>query len=325
MTARFDVLYPRQGKVLLVLIGAMVLTTLAGGVWLGFGTSPPVEEPLPPEIPALSAKNEPTPQPVTLPAPQAVPAEPALSAEPATPQLIQVVKVEKQPSLPGESLAFAEYQQLLKTALANLEAFPQYTATLTRQERKKGKLTPKEVMQIKLRQEPYAVYMGFTHPRDVKGQEAIYVKGKNNDKIVGHGVGLERLVGTVYLALSEERAINQTGLYYLAESLVTQPERNPEVKSCEIYRLKPEKVGERLCEVILVTQARPVKEFNLSKMRVWIDQEWGIVVRNERWNWKDEDAEEQELARDVIYTEVNRDVKLTEEDFNHRNKAYKYP
>jgi len=59
-----------------------------------------------------------------------------------------------------------------------------YTATLMKQERVKGKLLPRETIAVKFRR-PYAIYMKWTGAVKA-GQEVIYVRGRNDGKLSAH-------------------------------------------------------------------------------------------------------------------------------------------
>lgn len=59
-----------------------------------------------------------------------------------------------------------------------------YTVTLVRRERVKGKLLPQETMQVKFRK-PYSTYIRWTGSV-YKGREALYVRGKHGNKLRAH-------------------------------------------------------------------------------------------------------------------------------------------
>ena len=75
-----------------------------------------------------------------------------------------------------------------------------YSCTMVKRERINGKLNDQEFMFLKVRHEPFSVYMYFLGPEKLRGQEAIYVEGKNNGNLLGHGVGIKKIAGTVPLA-----------------------------------------------------------------------------------------------------------------------------
>jgi len=59
-----------------------------------------------------------------------------------------------------------------------------YTLTLVRRERVKGKLLAQETMQVKFRK-PYSTYIRWTGSV-YKGREALYIRGKNDNKLRAH-------------------------------------------------------------------------------------------------------------------------------------------
>ena len=59
-----------------------------------------------------------------------------------------------------------------------------YTATMTRRERVKGKLLPQETMQVKFRK-PFSIYTRWTGSVH-KGREVLYIRGKNGNKLRAH-------------------------------------------------------------------------------------------------------------------------------------------
>ena len=69
-----------------------------------------------------------------------------------------------------------------------------------KRERIDGTLQPAESMFVKIRHEPFSVYTYFKAPDNMKGQEALYVDGKNDGCLLGHGVGIKKVVGTLRLS-----------------------------------------------------------------------------------------------------------------------------
>ncbi len=75
-----------------------------------------------------------------------------------------------------------------------------YSATLVARERIGGKLGDYERTLLKVRHRPLSIYACVLAPEEHKGDEAIYVEGRNDGKLLGHTTGITgRLVGTVAL------------------------------------------------------------------------------------------------------------------------------
>jgi hypothetical protein len=101
---------------------------------------------------------------------------------------------------------------LAKSSLESLEKIKDYTCIFVKRERVSGELLPEERLQMKVRHQPFSVYMRFLEPVSLAGQEAIFVEGENDGKLVGHATGISgQVVGTValdptgYLAMRNNR------------------------------------------------------------------------------------------------------------------------
>ena len=68
---------------------------------------------------------------------------------------------------------------------------------MVKRERIDGTLADTEYMFVKIRHQPFSVYTYFKSPENMKGQEALYVDGKNDGCLLGHGVGIKKVVGTL--------------------------------------------------------------------------------------------------------------------------------
>lgn len=81
-----------------------------------------------------------------------------------------------------------------------------YTAVFIKQELVKGELLPAETIRFKFKK-PFMVYMGWMEgPHE--GREALYVHGRNDNKVVGHEGGL---IGFITLHMDPEGSIAMRG------------------------------------------------------------------------------------------------------------------
>jgi len=84
--------------------------------------------------------------------------------------------------------------------MGNIEKLSDYSATLIKRERLDGKLGEYQHMYVKVRHKPFSVYMYFIAPAKIKGQEVIYVDGKDDGKMWAHTVGVrDKLFGKVLI------------------------------------------------------------------------------------------------------------------------------
>jgi hypothetical protein len=94
-----------------------------------------------------------------------------------------VVAKDKQ-VIPAVAVAQADLDQAIAwmtEAKRNYTAVKDYTCTLVSQENINGKLQEQNFMQLKFKAEPFSVRMRWLGPEKSKGQEVIFVLGKNNN------------------------------------------------------------------------------------------------------------------------------------------------
>ena len=101
-----------------------------------------------------------------------------------------------------------------------------YEAVLTKRELL-GRRVIQQRMRMKIRHEPFSVYLYFNSPH--RGREVIYVDGKNGGNLLAHETGLAALVGTVRLKPTSSTAmrdnrypVTEIGMKRLVELLVGQ-------------------------------------------------------------------------------------------------------
>jgi hypothetical protein len=160
--------------------------------------------------------------------------------------------------------------ELAQRGLAQLRGnVKDYSCTMVKRERIDGKLGEHEYMFAKIRQKPFSVYLSFLGPDSVKGQEVIYVDGRNDGNMLAHaGSGVKALVGTVslkpqsMLAMSGQRyPITELGVENLSKRLVEVARHDSQFGECEVNFYPNAKVNGRVCTCIQVTHPTPRKNF----------------------------------------------------------------
>jgi hypothetical protein len=205
-----------------------------------------------------------------------------------------------------------------------------YACTFHKRERVDGKLIRPHVMTMRVRTEPYGVYLKFITPD--AGREAIFEPAKNSGKIVFHDVGLGRLIaGTMLLdpkgsmAMEENRhPINDAGIGNLIEMLADRwaAELDPSESVVEIH--PHAHVADRACTLIETIHPEPAASFFFHKVKVYIDREHGLPIRFEAYDWPKSPGGEAELVEEYTYAELKTDVGLTDLDFDASNPRYAF-
>ncbi|MBO5438907.1 MAG: DUF1571 domain-containing protein [Thermoguttaceae bacterium] len=203
-----------------------------------------------------------------------------------------------------------------------------YTCTVTKRERINGILGKEEIMDAKVRHEPFSVYMKFTSPRRFSGREVIYVENANSGNLLAHGVGLEALAGTMHLSPTGRLAmkgnlhpITDFGVLNLARQLIRVGEVNIQKDSFDVNYFDAEIAG-RACVCIEVLNQKRRDDVLFCKAHIYVDRELNIPIRYVSWGWgKNGDFP---LLEEYTYSNIKLNVGLTDQDFDIRNPKYNY-
>jgi len=174
-----------------------------------------------------------------------------------------------------------------------------YECVLIKRERVGNTLNDEEYMLAKVRNRkvdekiPLSVYLRFLKPEAVKGQECLWVEGKNNGKLLGHQGGrLGRLTPSVWLdpngpiAMRGNRyPITEAGVENLVIKLIEKGERDRKRDECEVKFYEDAKINKRPCLLIEVKHpvARPHFDFHIAQ--IYLDKELNVPVRYAAYTW----------------------------------------
>ncbi|MDR3108661.1 MAG: DUF1571 domain-containing protein [Planctomycetaceae bacterium] len=257
-------------------------------------------------------------------------AQAVVPVNPATPIL---ANRETSPRLDQAQAGEHQLMPVLRWAEAGrpaVAAIKDYTALMTKQENINGELQGAQIMELKVRHQPFSVYLKFRYPQAVLGREAIYVAGANNNKLIAHGVGIEKAFGTQFLdpegiiaMRGNKYPITKTGMLNLVDELVTVGALDTKYGECEVNYIKDAKYDERPCTIIDVTHPIPRKTFRFHKARIVVDNELNMPVMYQAFDWPKE-GEKPVLLEGYTYQKIKINVGLTDKDFEHTNSSYGY-
>ena len=223
--------------------------------------------------------------------------------------------------------------EMAEKGLASINAnITDYSATIVKRELIDGRLGEHEYMFAKIRHKPFSVYLSFLGPDSVKGQEVIYVDGRNDGNMLAHaGAGVRALVGTVsvkpqsMLAMSGQRyPVTEIGVENLAKRLVEVARYDSKFDDCEVNFYPNAKVNGRVCTCVQVSHPQPRKNFRFHLARVFIDDELSIPIRYESYDWPLEAGGQPQLMEEYTYMNVKINNGFTDADFDPKNTAYKF-
>jgi len=244
---------------------------------------------------------------------------------------LPVSEVPVQPQMAEHPLAGA-----LRMAQSSLDKINRdvkdYTCTMIKRERIDGKLGDPEYMFVKIRNQPFSVYLYFLRPEGEKGREVIYVEGRNEGKMLAHeGSGLKARFGTVSLVPTSALAmegnkypITQIGTKNLVKRLLEVGNQDMKYAECDVQYRKNAKVNDRVCTIIEVTHPVPRRNFLFHKALIYVDDELNVPIRYEAYMWPKTPGGRAELDEEYTYLNMKVNVGLTDADFEPSNPNYHF-
>lgn len=221
--------------------------------------------------------------------------------------------------------------RLIQNAQQSMQRVNDYTCVFVKRERKDGVLSEPQYLYMKIRQQPFSIYLRFLKPTAVRGQEALYVDGQNNNQMFAHGVGLQGVLGTMKfdpnspLALQGSRyPITEAGLSRLLRRMLMYAEDELKVPDLHVQHFEGAKVDNRPCVCTQVTQPRKRADAPFYISRTFYDQEWKIPVRTELYTWPEKAGDAPLLIGEYTYTRLRFNVGLTDKDFDPNNPDYDF-
>lgn len=227
---------------------------------------------------------------------------------------------------------------ILNRGLQYLESVPNYSATFLKQERVGGTMPEPNKITVKIRHEPYSVYMKW-HNGD-KGRELLYVDGENNgDMVVRVGGWKGRMLPALNLnptgsiAMKESRhPVTDMGIKKLIEKALKYRESDLERSNDYTCQLDTSVMfNKQECYQFTINYNKEVPEHDYSKSVLLINKKMNLPVTVQNFGWPDKMAEydperpdETSLLENYTYANLKLDTKLAKADFSRKNKKYNF-
>lgn len=291
---------------------------------LATAQAPAPQEPNAPKEESRAAAAKPQPAKAAIPVPAEQPAAEGPVLSPQRRRELLTRGPGEHPLVPAIRWA--------REGLRDLAKVKDYSAVMVRRDRQTGKVGPYQYSFLKVRQKPLSVYLHFLAPEDCKGQEVIYVEGKNEGRMWAHGVGYQRMFGTVSLLptgpvamLGQRYPITEIGMENMMRRLVEVGEKDAKYGECEVRYFEHARINDRPCTCIQVVHAVPRRNFLFYVARIFVDDERNLPLRYEAYDWPTEPGGPPLLSEEYTYLNVKVNVGFTDADFDTRNVNYDFP
>ena len=203
-----------------------------------------------------------------------------------------------------------------------------YNAVMMKQERIDCQLAPKEVAFVKVRHQPFGVYMYFLGKN--KGRECIYNSKPDGTKgdLVARDCGFRGKLGKFTLdpegALAmkgQKYPIMQLGLRELTKELITVASNDVKFGECNVTSGQGT-MEKRAITWLKVVHPTPRPNFRFNIAEVFIDNELQIPVRYNAYTWPENPGDPPQLEESYTYVNLKINNGYTDLDFDPENPAY---
>lgn len=196
-----------------------------------------------------------------------------------------------------------------------------YTAVFHKREMRDGKLTPEEKIFIKYKK-PFKLYMKWLNgPHE--GREAIYVKGRNNNEMVGHECGVLGLFDwnldpKCETAMKEQRhPLTDMGVGRLVEIISGDAKMAAAAKQLKLVYLGEDNVyGRKVWHIRM--DLPPDKGYYSPRSDGWVDEETRLPMKVMLYSQKGE------FEESIGYSDIKLNPGLSDAEFDKDYKDYNY-
>ena len=236
-----------------------------------------------------------------------------------------VVTAQPRPLNPDGTTVMDEPLRLMAAARQTYQGVQDYTCVLIKRERLRGQLQADQVITMRVRAQPFSVYLHWDEPRSMAGQEACYVTGRNNGMMRVHSTGLVGAIGGwVTLDPRDPRvmehsrhSITEAGIGNLIERYGTRWEEERKLNVTDarvadfVYNTRP-------CRRVECIHP-PGGQFTYYRSILYFDNETHLPVRVENYDWPRGgrgNAADGELIETYSYINLKLNAGLPDATFN---------
>jgi hypothetical protein len=211
--------------------------------------------------------------------------------------------------------------RLLAEARQAFKEVRDYSCLLIKRERIGGQLQADQVIGMKVRNQPFSVYLRWQEPRSMAGQESCYVVGRNDNMMRVHPTGLAGIAGWVSLDPRDPRvtahshhSITEAGIGNLLDRFGQRWEEERRLNQTQVHIAEYE-YNKRPCTRV-ETMHPPGGPFLFYRTVLYFDKETHLPIRVENYDWpRQRGGQNGELVEVYSYVDLRLNVQLRDDEF----------
>lgn len=221
---------------------------------------------------------------------------------------------------------FNEMRAHLSSAQAKAAALTSYTAIMEMQEEVDGRLRPLDLIQIKIRRQPFSVYMRWNESE----QEALFVDGQNDNRLLVKPTKGLAALKRLWRLDPNSRMAKQSCRYPITDSGIEKLVSRIQ----DFYSAREDWASVVTCSVSdAIVAKNPVTAYEIRYRNVDVspdyegsrfcfDKSTELLIAVENYGWSD--AQEPRLIERYVYHTIKQDTQLQDYDFSEKNPDYQF-
>jgi Protein of unknown function (DUF1571) len=223
----------------------------------------------------------------------------------------------------AEQMSFDQPLAWMQEAKSNYAAVKDYTCMLVSQERIDGKLGDENIMQMKVKVQPFSVYLKWLGPAKDVGREVAYVQGKNNNKmrVKSKETGI---LGFISIDPTDPRVlktsrhtIRDAGIGHMIDETIKAWEIDRASGKAKVLPALQAEYNKRECLKIEVVHLEKNAQTPCYRTVIYLEKVSKLPIRLENYDWPRQggpaDGEKLEV---FSYPNLQFNVGLTDAEFN---------
>jgi len=226
--------------------------------------------------------------------------------------------------IPATAVMQADLDQAIswiQEAKRNYAAVKDYSCMLVSQEKVNGKLLDANYIQLRMKTEPFSVSMRWVAPESNKGQEVVFVVGKNNNRmrVKSKETGI---LGFVSIETNDKRVmahsrhtINEAGIGNLIDQTILQWDRDRKVGKTTVT-IAPYTCNGKACQRIEMVRTVKDPSFYCYRSVIYLEKDSKLPIRLDNYDWPTAANPNGELLESFSYVNLEFNVGVKDAEFN---------
>ena len=219
---------------------------------------------------------------------------------------------------------FDEPLAWLQEAKQNYTTVKDYSCTMVSQENVRGKLHDQNVIQLKLKTDPFSIHMRWISPEKNAAQEVAFVLGKNNNKmrVKSNHLG-NKILGFMSIDPNDPRVLEhsrhtilEAGIGNMIEQHIGQWEKDRQLGKSRIA-VRDYVYNNRECHKVEVIRTEKNPAFYCYRTVIYLEKKSKLPIRLENYDWPRQGGPEGgEMLETFSYINLQFNTGLKDAEFN---------